>query len=57
MLSKSFHLRKAFGASFTKNLLAVTSSRNFGSGVKYEKFDYTDPFNMADLLTEEEKMI
>lgn len=36
---------------------AANSLRTFATGTKFEKFDYTDAFNLEELLTEDEKMI
>jgi hypothetical protein len=40
------------------NLIAsASSSRSFGTGTKFVKFNYEDPFDLEELLTEDEKMI
>ena len=37
--------------------MASLPSRQFASGTTFEKFDFEDPFNLNDLLTDEERAI
>jgi hypothetical protein len=51
-------LSKAISNVFKRSpSLLNYSSRAFASGTEFVKFDYLDPFNIEELLTEDEKMM
>jgi hypothetical protein len=52
MLSKSLSL-----VSKNRSIIIPNAIKAFGSGTKFEKFDYIDPLCLEAHLTEEEKMV